>query len=250
MKPGNQPSAFAVQHRHDRLFYLGFAVVAWAVVIIGFGPGLLDRLQGRLPPPPLILHAHAAAFAGWLALFTTQTLVIKAHRIELHKKLGLIGAALAVVMVYLGIATALAVHRERFEAGHGERISFLIVQIMGMAIFATCVTLALVLRKNPSAHKRLMVLATIELLGAGFGRSLERILMKQFGSGLIGFPLALFAGGYGLILLAMLYDFGTRRRIHPVYLVGLPAMMAAHLLMSVIFHHPAWRLVVQRLIGH
>ncbi len=250
MPSRNHPSAFAVPHRHDRRFYLGFALVAWTVVFVGFGPGLLARLQGHLPPPPLILHAHAAAFTGWLGLLTIQTLLIGAHKTELHRRLGVFGAGLAAVMVYLGIATALAVHRERFEAGHGERIAFLIVQIMDMVIFASCVTLALILRRDPAAHKRLMLLATVELLGAGFGRSLGRILMKQFGAGLIGFPLALFIGGYALILLAMLYDLWTRRRVHPVYLIGLPAMMAAHLVMSVIFHHPVWPPVVRKLIGH
>jgi len=250
MPSREHPSAFAVQHRYDRWFYLGFALVAWAVVSIGFGPGLLARLQGHLPPPPLILHAHAAAFTGWLVLLSVQTFLIGARRTELHRRLGVFGGGLAVVMVYLGIATALAVHRERFEAGHGERIAFLIVQIMDMVIFASCVTLALVLRRDPAAHKRLMLLATVELLGAGFGRSLGRILMKQFGAGLIGFPLALFIGGYALILLAMLYDLWTRRRVHPVYLIGLPAMMTAHLVMSAIFHHPAWPPVVRRLIGH
>lgn len=241
---------FAPSHRFDRAFYLGFALVAWAVVAIGFGPGLADHLAGRLPPPPLILHVHAVAFFGWLALFTTQTVLIGRQRVGLHRQLGLFGAGLAVLMVYLGIATALAVHRERFEAGHGERIAFLIVQIMGMAIFAVCVALALLLRNRPAAHKRLMLLATVELLGAGFGRSLGRVLMKQLGAGLVGFPLALFAGGYLLVGLAMLYDLGTRRRIHPVYLAGLPCMMAAHLLMSGIYHHPGWPPIVQKLIGH
>ncbi len=247
--PG-QSSEFAPFHRFDKHFYLVFALIAWMVVAIGFGPGMMARLQGRLPPPPLILHAHAIAFFGWLALFTTQTLLIRGNRTGLHKKLGIFGAGLAVAMVYLGIATALAVHRERFEAGHGQRIAFLIVQIMGMVIFGTCVTMALILRRNPSAHKRLLLLATVELLGAAFGRSLGRILMKQLGGGLIGFPLALFAGGYAVIVLAMLYDVCTRKRIHPVYLIGLPGMMAAHLVMSMIFHHPGWPPVVQKLIGH
>jgi len=119
-----------------------------------------------------------------------------------------------------------------------------------MRILAGCGPLALLFRGDTTAHKRLRLLATVELLGAGFGRSLGRILMKQFGAGLIGFPLALFAGGYVLILLAMLYDLWTRRRVHRVYLIGLPAMMAAHLVMSVIFHHPAWPPVVRKLIGH
>ncbi len=242
--------AFAPFHRFDRSFYLGFSLVAWAVVVVGFGPGLLDHLAGRRPPPPLILHLHAVAFFGWLALFTTQTVLIGRRRTGLHRRLGMLGAGLAALMVVLGVATALAVHRERFEAGHGERIAFLIVQIMGMVVFAVCVALALLLRNRTEAHKRLMLLATVELLGAGFGRSLGRVLMPHLGGGLVGFPLALFAGGYLLVVLAMLYDLGTRRRIHPVYLAGLPCMMGAHLLMSVIYHHPGWPPIVRTLIGH
>lgn len=54
---------------------------------------------------------HGAAFTAWVLLLLTQSTLVAAHRTDIHRKLGWIGAALAVFMAGIAVRTALvAVH--------------------------------------------------------------------------------------------------------------------------------------------
>jgi hypothetical protein len=57
----------------DRKIYVVWIGVIWAAILAGFG---LDfaRYLSEGPPPPFILHVHAAVFVLWLGLVTLQIL--------------------------------------------------------------------------------------------------------------------------------------------------------------------------------
>ena len=100
-------SGFPANHPWDRNFFLLWAGLIWLGIVMGFGPEILQHAQGHGKPFPLIVHFHAAAFLGWLALFTGQILLIRTKRWDLHRKMGLAMVGLALVMMVLGPATAL-----------------------------------------------------------------------------------------------------------------------------------------------
>jgi hypothetical protein len=60
----------------DRKIYAVWIGMVWAAILAGFG---LDfaRYVGETPPPPLILHVHAAIFVLWLGLVTLQILWVE-----------------------------------------------------------------------------------------------------------------------------------------------------------------------------
>ena len=101
---------FAPYHKWDRDFFLIYVVLIWFGVVVGFGSDLIRHVRTGEAPYPLIVHFHAAAFSGWLALLTVQVLLIRARRQDIHRKLGMAAMALAPVMVVLGIAAAIT-HR-------------------------------------------------------------------------------------------------------------------------------------------
>ena len=70
-QPATQ-APFPATHRWDRAFFLAFAALSWIAIVMGFGPELSGHLKGRTPYPPLIVHVHVVAFAGWMVLFTAQ----------------------------------------------------------------------------------------------------------------------------------------------------------------------------------
>ena len=81
---------FAPNHPWDRNAHLAFVLIAWGATIMGFGSSLVERLRGHADyPAPLVLHAHAALFIGWLGLLTAQVLLIRANRRSVHRTLGL-----------------------------------------------------------------------------------------------------------------------------------------------------------------
>lgn len=54
------------------------------------------------PLPSLIIHVHGAAFSCWMLLLLTQTTLVSAGRVDIHRRLGIAGFLLAWAMVVLG----------------------------------------------------------------------------------------------------------------------------------------------------
>lgn len=244
------PKSFAPTHKCDRNFFLAFAALAWIAVLFGFAPEVHGHLKGLTPYPPLIVHFHVAAFAGWLVLFTAQIWLIRSRRPDIHRKLGLVAVALVPIMVVLGVATSLVSRRLHFEAGENQMLAFMIVPLTDMVLFPSLAIPGLLLRRNPATHKRLMLLATIILLPAAFGRWIGPWIIVHFGDGFFGFAAQSYLGPDAMILAAMVYDRMTRGRVHPVYLFAVPWILAVQAITSAIYHWSGWMPLAQRMIGH
>ena len=239
---------FPAYHRLDRNFFLAMTAVAWLAILTGFGPELFEHARGGSPFPGPIVLVHGAAFFLWLILFTVQVWLIRSRRQKLHRTLGLVAVVLIPVMVVLGIAANVMAQRAHFLAGQSQ-LNFMILPMIDMVLFGSFGAAAVLTRKQPSAHKRLMLLALISLLDAGFGRVLGPWLLDRIGDGFIGFWLQMFLGSDLMIVAAMAYDLATRRRIHPVYLIGLPVFVTLQLASSAIYHAPGWIPIARYLIS-
>lgn len=242
--------SFAAYHQWDRTFFLAFAALAWFAIIMGFGPELRAHLIGRTPYPPLIVHFHVVVFAGWMILFTAQIWLVRFAQMAIHRKLGLIAVPLVPVMVVLGVATALVSRRVHFEAGENEMLAFLIVPLTDMVLFPSLAIPALLLRKDSATHKRLILLATASLLPAAFGRWIGPWFLAHVGDGFIGLMAQAYFGSNMMILAAILYDRATRGRIHAVYFITVPWILAVQAFTSAIYQWSGWMPLAQRMIGH
>ena len=83
------------------------AMVVVATVVAGFTPTYYLKLLFATPALPLSIHIHGALFTTWVLLFVAQTWLVAANRTDLHRRLGVTGAALAVTMVVSGAALAI-----------------------------------------------------------------------------------------------------------------------------------------------
>lgn len=243
-------NAFVLHDSRDRNAFLAFAVMSWIAIVLGFGPELGGHLKGLTPYPPLIVHLHVAAFSGWMILFTVQIWLIRSHRPNIHRKLGLTAVALVPIMVFLGVTTALVSRRLHFEAGQNEMLAFMIVPLTDMVLFPSFAIPGLLMRKDTAAHKRLMLLATAMLLPAAFGRWIGPWMIVNFGDGFFGFMAQSYAGPDAMILAAMLYDIVTRGRVCSVYIFAIPWILVVQTLTSAIYHWPGWMPLAQRMIGY
>ena len=243
----DRPTPFPLRHPWDRNFFLCFVLLIWAAILIGFVPEIVAHVRSGAPPFPPILHVHGAAFVGWLVLLTVQTLLIRNRRIILHRKLGIAGAALAVVMVPLGIATALTMQKMRLgQPGPGA--PFFSVQLIDMIEFGGLAAAAISARKLPSAHKRLILLATLSIADAGFARWLGIWLYGYLGEGVWRFFIELFGGSDLLVLGLGAYDWVTRKRLHPAYLFGAAWLLTCQLTASWLYYSPAWKTLATGMI--
>jgi uncharacterized membrane protein YozB (DUF420 family) len=200
------------QRDWERVFFTGTALVMAAVVFTGFARTFFLRPwfpEIPAPPEPIFL-THGLVFSAWMVLLVIQTALIATGRRAVHQSLGLFGALLAVAVVTFGVSGAL-VAAERpggFMNVPVPPLQFLIVPLLDMTIFGTCVALAVIWRKHPQSHKRLMLLATISMLTAAFARF---PLEAMFNNVIVAFILT------DLFIVALaVWDVRSRGRLHPV----------------------------------
>ena len=249
--PRDPPRAqrFAPHHRGDRNFFLIYVALIWVGILRGFVPQVIRHVKTHATAYPSIVHIHAAVFVGWLALLTSQVLLIRSGRRDLHRRLGIAGAVLAVLMIVIGPATAVIVDRLRLALPHPDP-GFLVVQVMDIVAFAGLVVPAFVWRKDPSVHKRLILLATLYISDAGFARWQGDAMEALFGNGLWGNAAQLYLGSDLLVVGVGLYDWMTRRRLHMAYVVGVVWIAAVELTALSVYVNPRWGPLALRLLGH
>src|SRR5215469_6425140 len=150
---------FLPLHRWDRNFFFLMVALIWLGILMGFVPEIIAHVRTHEPHFPLAVHFHAAAFVGWLVLLTTQLLLVRFGRTDLHRKLGVAGMVLAGVMVILGPTAAIITDYNHFGTKDSDP-SFLSIQLGDIIIFGTLAASAFLMRATPVAHKRLILLST------------------------------------------------------------------------------------------
>ncbi len=196
----------------DRRFFGGMAIAVALVIFVGFAETYyLKGLFGSRALPPLV-HLHGILFTGWILLFATQTTLIAARRIDIHRKTGIAGAVLAAAMVVVGVQVAIGLARRGVDpSGMGAPLRFMAVPLFDLFVFAILVGLAVYWRRRSQTHKRLMLLGTIALLPP----ALFRVPFLSAG----GLPVV-FAVADLFVLACLAYDRTAHGRIHPAFLWG------------------------------
>jgi hypothetical protein len=239
----DSPAAIAAappRARAGRNFHLALALTIAAVVAVGFGRTANANLFHPPSPRPLLLYIHAAMFTGWVLLFVTQAALVRFRRVAWHRRLGLFGMVLGALMPIVGIATALAMTRLRRGEGSTGGEAFLIISFFDMLAFATTFGLAMRWRRRPEYHRRLLVMASCGLTVAAFARFPGWLMPDN----------AWYLGVDALLLAAVVNDWHALRRVHPVYLYGVPALIIGQAAAMWIYksNAPAWIAIAKVLL--
>ena len=199
----------------ERAFYGGMSLAILAAVCLGFGRTFFLRpwFPGVPVPPERFFLLHGTAFAGWCVLLVVQARLVGARRVDLHRRLGALGAVLAAAMVVLGVTGAIIAARRPggFIGPQVPPLQFLAIPIFDIALFGSLVGLALAWRRDPQTHKRLILVGTITLLTAAIAR--WPFLLES------GPPLLFGLTDLFLVPLVV-WDLVTRGRAHPATLWG------------------------------
>jgi hypothetical protein len=139
-------------------------------VFVGFSRTYFLKLHYGGPPLDLLRHAHGLVFTSWVLLFVVQTTLVASRRTDIHRRLGILGAVIAVLVVLVGTTTAIVRAREGAAPPGVPPLAFLAIPLGDMVVFAILVGAGLYLRRRTDAHKRLMTLAMISLLAAPIAR--------------------------------------------------------------------------------
>ena len=198
--------------RPARPFFVAAGVAAFAIVFAGFARTYYLKVVFGTPALPLLLHVHGIVMTLWFVLFVTQACLIATHRVDLHRRLGVFGAALAGVVVIVVTTVIVEAQKRNLRLGH-PILAAMAFQLSIVLVFAVLVTAAILLRRRSDFHKRLMLLACLSILSPG----IVRIPLHFIRHGGV-FPL------FGLLDLCLIVcvavDTLYHRRVHPAFLWG------------------------------
>jgi hypothetical protein len=195
----------------EHRYYVLAAVGVIAVVLVGFSIDI-DLLSdpSRLS---VLVRLHGLVMFSWIGLFFGQTVLVARGRVDLHRRLGMIGALLAGLIVVLN--TMVLIVAGRLGRGHMPtgiaKPLFLAVGLFDLATFAVLVSSALLLRRRSDWHKRLMLLAAILLLDAALARFIAAYTSWSIDSSTLRDL---------LMLSCIVIDTLRYRQLHPAFVVG------------------------------
>jgi hypothetical protein len=219
-----------------RYFYFAMTLLLAAIVYYGFSHTIEENLFHGSFPRPKVLYVHAAAFSLWMVLLVVQSgLIAVARRPQWHRWLGWGGLVLGSAMPVLGVWSALRMTRLRAGFGDVDDVAFLILALWDMAAFATLFGLAMVWRARPEHHRRLILMAACVISVAGLTR------FPPWLPQIDGVIWPYYAYIDALMGLAVLRDLIVLRRVHPVFRVGLPVLIAGQAVANTIYMtRPSW----------
>jgi FtsH-binding integral membrane protein len=217
---------------HQR-FYAYALVCAGLIVFAGFARTYFLKALFGTPTLYPLLHVHGIVMTSWFLLFGAQTWLVQAHRTDLHRRLGVIGALLASVILAVG-AAVVTINAREGRVPPGAPVPVIVALSFGsLLVFGLLVAAGIYFRARSEFHKRLMLLATINLLSA----AIQRIPLDFIDSGGL-------AAVFGLldlfVVICVVYDTWRHRRLHPAFGWGALLSIVWPVLAILIGGSPGW----------
>lgn len=195
------------------------------VALVGFTKTFFMPLfSGAFSAPPLI-YVHGAFLFSWVIFFAAQSILVHRKDVRLHRTLGWVGAGLVIGVVTSTLGVGILASQRTVATGDIDQASReLLVILMEMAVFVALVASALLLRRRPDVHRRLMLLALIASLGPAWFRF--RHYFPPMDNPVFFYSLLL---ADSLIVIAAVFDTLRERRVHWVYALVGGGLVSVHL---------------------
>ena len=220
----------AVHSSGDERFFLRAAIVMTITIVSGFS---LQYLMGRSTfASPVRVHLHAFFFMGWVAIYLAQNFFVASDRMDLHRRLGWIGAVWIVPMVVMGCVVTAAMVRNGHVPFFFRPLQFLVFDPLTVLAFAGLTVAAIRLRRRTEWHRRLHFCAMSMLLAPAFGRLLPLPLLQPW-AWEVSFAASLMFPIVGASL-----DVRRNGRLHPAWGWGLATMIGTFVVIEAITYSP------------
>jgi hypothetical protein len=224
--------------RADDIFFPAMSLVILAVVFIGFGQSYFLAGMVRAKLPNVLVHIHGAVFVAWIFLLVVQNGLVAVRKIRWHIALGVLGCILPPLMVVLGVLTLFdSIRRAGVDIPAGLLLAG---DLEELALFAVLIAWAMIVRRTPAAHKRLMILSTLAIIGPAVNRFPFSDAMRLPGTILVVL---------GLPLLVVAYDVWTLRRVHRTTVIATASIWIEALTLIPVSQLAVWQPLI-RWIGH
>jgi hypothetical protein len=216
--------------RADDIFFPAMACFLLAIVVTGFGKSYFFAGMMLAKLPNTLVHIHGAVFTSWILLLVVQPWLVAAHKLRWHMKLGVLSVVLLPAMSILGILTLLDYIR-RAPPDDGLEMT-LVGDIEILVLFVGLTSWGLLARRDSAAHKRLMILGTMAIMGPAIGRW---NLAVPVALGVI----------FALPLFVLAYDLWAIKRVHRTTAIALSLTAAWVLTLAPLTQLAVWHRCVE-----
>jgi uncharacterized membrane protein YozB (DUF420 family) len=230
----------AQRARRERQFFSTMSLAAAVTVVWGFGPTYFLKEAYGTPPLSTLLHVHGALFTAWIVLLLAQTALVATRNTPVHRRLGQTAVVLIPAMLVLGWMAGVDAARRGSTIPGLTPQAFLIIPLAAIVVFTILAAAAMILKRRPDYHKRLMLLATIELLTAAVARI---SLVAPYG------PAGFFGVTDLFVLTLFAFDYATLKKVHPATVWGGLFLIASQPLRLAVTATSAWTSFAGWLIG-
>jgi len=220
--------------RSDDVFFPVMSLVIFGVVFFGFAQSYFLAGMVRAKLPNVLVHIHGAIFVSWILLLIVQNFLVALRKVKWHMALGVLGLVLPPLMVVFGVLTLFDSIR-RNATGLPPQL-LLVGDSEELILFAVLIGWAMIVRRKPAAHKRLMILGTMAILGPAINR-------WPFPDA-IRLP-ATVALTLVLPLIVVAYDLWSMRRVQRETLIGTSLIVVVALTLIPVVNLPIWQPVVR-----
>lgn len=191
------------------------------VVLVGFGRSFYLRGLFSTKPLPQMLTLHGIALTLWFGLAVVQGLVVLKGYRQWHRKLAWIAIPVVLAVLLSGALVNANVARQITSPRDPENM-FVWGNFMSLLSFLLLVGAGVALRRRLVAHRRLMLFASLAIIGPAFARF---AFWPVIGLGIVAAPIFAVGGMIVLVALAIVYDVRTLRRVQPATLAGVAGVV-------------------------
>jgi hypothetical protein len=227
--------------RTNRSTYIVAGLACVSIALIGFARTYYLKSLFGTPTLPALINVHGVIMSSWCILFLVQAYLVATHRVRLHRRLGILGAALAILVVAMGTYITIEATAREVRSHVVRQFHFLFgLNLVNLLVFAILVVSALTLRSRPEFHKRLMLMATLSILAPAVARitllfthnPMSQILVLDF-----------------CVLVFVCSDTVRHRRLHPAFGWGGALLIGSFHLTAVALAAKWWLPFVERVFS-
>ncbi|MCA1608770.1 MAG: hypothetical protein LC730_04835, partial [Acidobacteria bacterium] len=180
--------------------------------------------------------------SAWVVLFISQVLMIRTMRVKTHQRSGMAAIALAIAIFVIGLWTGVASAQRGGGVPGIPPLSFLIVPVGDVLVFAVLFAAAVYYRRNPANHKRLMLLTVINFLPPAIGR-FPGGMTEAFG------PLWFYGVPGALTIFLLAADTWRNRKLNKVFLAASIFLIASQWIRLAVAGGEPWLAIARWMTG-
>ena len=204
----------------NRAFLLAHCVLL-AVVLVGFARSFYLNTWFIHRPLGVPLNIHGTLLTCWFTITVVQAWLINAANRRAHRLMAWVAGFVAVAV----IASAAWINTRaaaRITSPRDFENLFIWGNYVSLVSFALLVFMAVRMRQRPDAHRRLLLFASIAIIGPAFARFAFWPVLGHNG-GLA--PAFAVTGLLVAMSIALAYDLAKARRVHRYTLAGIACLL-------------------------